>query len=314
MAKGETTKKTTSTAKKTPVKKNQVKKSNSTKSVATKKATTPKVESKKEVQKVPTIVQEENHFGRTILAALLILVIFVGGYLGIKYKMNDGKSDKNYVPTADEEKFKNDYESLNGTTRSNGQTNKSIEIDADNNIVYVTIDEAAEIIDSGSGIIYFGFASCPWCRNLAPVLVDAMQATDLDKIYYVDVRPEDKAENDIRDTFVLDAKDRARKSKDASSEAYDDVLLYLASYLGDYELTTSKGKKVSTGEKRLSAPTVVAVKDGVVTGFHVGTVDGHVKDDNGVLRDLTKDEEDTLFNTLTGMITDYLGNGCDDGC
>ncbi len=318
MAKEETKKtpaKKTSTAKKSSTTKKTSTTKKKTNTVEVAKKATPKVEAKKEAPKTPAIVQEEYHFGRTLLAAILILVIFVGGYLGIKYKIDGKDGDANYKMTEDEEKFKNEYEGLNGTTRSNGQKNKDITIEKDNNIVYISIDEAAKILEDGSGVIYFGFSACPWCRNLVPVLIDAMKSSELDTIYYVDVKKDDKPENDIRDTFVLDDKDRARKGKEASSDAYYDVLLYLASYLDDYELTTEKGKKVSTGEKRLGAPTVVAVKDGVVVGYHSGTVEGHKKDESGALRDLTKDEEGTLFNTLSGIISKYLGSGCqEDGC
>lgn len=261
-----------------------------------------------------TIVQEENHYGRTILAALLIVIIFIGGYFGVQYKKNNGsKSENKYVATADEKKFREEYEKLNGTTRSNGQKHKDVEIMVDNNIKYINLKETSEILENGSGIIYFGFAACPWCRNATPVLLNAMAASELDTIYYVDVRPDDDPEKDIRDTYVLDSKNKPRKSRDAE-DAYYDVLRALANDLNDYELVTEKGKKVNIGEKRLSAPAVVAVKDGIVVGFHAGTVEGHVKDETGALRDLTKEEETELLNTYSTLIGKYLNNNCDEDC
>ncbi len=310
--------------KKAPAKKASAKKEvkkTSTKSTSTKKKTTPTTKSANAVVKTTaktpvkksstkTIVQEENHYGRTLLAALLIVLVFIGGYVGIQYKKNNLTPDSKYVATADEKKFKEEYESLNGTTRTNGQKNRDVEIMVDNNVKYINIKEAAEILENGSGVIYFGFAACPWCRNAVPVLLNAMNASELDTIYYVNIKPEDDPEQDIRDTYVLDTKNKARKSRDAEA-AYFDVLRALANDLDDYVLYTDKGKPVNTGEKRLAAPTVVSVKDGVVVGFHQGTVEGHDRVD-GVLEDLTKEQETELLNTYSKVISKYLNSDCDN--
>lgn len=263
-----------------------------------------------------TIVQEENNYGRTLIASIIIILIFVGGFIAVKYRENLDKNEKTYVATADEKKFKKEYESLNGTTRSNGLKNKDVTIMEDNNIKYITPEEAATMLDSGTGIIYFGYAACPWCRNAVPVLLNAMNSSELDTIYYVNVRPDDDPSQDIRDLYTLNNKNKAKKSKDAD-QSYYDIVLALASELREYELTTDSGKKVSTGVRRLYTPTVVAVKDGVLVGFHEGTVKDHETDKDGVLRDLTKDEENELLNTYTSIISKYLDTSCDEdneGC
>lgn len=314
MAKEEKEKKTT--AKKTTSK--EVKKDSSKKTTSTQKKEPVKKAKETKTAKKTTIVQEENNYGKTLLAAILIVMVLLGAYLGVQYKKNGGfGGNDEYVATADEKQFKKEYESLNGTTRTNGQKNKEVEIIADNNIKYITIAEAAKILDSGSGVIYFGFAACSWCRNAVPVLLEAMTSSELEEIYYVDIRPEDKAENDIRDVYALNAKNKAKKQRDALDSTYHDVLLSLANYLNDYVLLTDSGKKVNTGEKRLYAPTVVAVKEGVVVGFHEGTVDGHEKDENGELRDLTNEERKELLNSYSKVISNYLKDSCDvngEGC
>lgn len=270
----------------------------------------------------PIVAPEEPHYGRTLMAAIIVFLIFVGGYIAVQWNKGAFKNDpdaaeKKYVATEDEKRFKQEYESLNGTTRSNGQKNRDVKIKEDNNIKYISIAEAAEIIDSGSGVIYFGFAACPWCRNAVPVLLDAMDSTNLDTIYYVDIRPEDKTENDIRDLYALDAKNKPKKIKDGL-EGYDEVILGLASELEEYKLTiNSTGRQVSTGRKRLYAPTVITVNNGILTGFHEGTFDEHEKDENGALPDLTKKQQDELFTIYSDMITKYLGTDCGEnteGC
>lgn len=270
----------------------------------------------------PVVVPEEPHYGRTLMAAIIIFLIFVGGYVAVQwnkgtFKKDNDQTEEKYQATEDEKRFKKEYESLNGTTRSNGQKNRDVNIKADNNIKYITIAEAAEIIDSGSGVIYFGFAACPWCRNAVPILLDARDSTNLDTIYYVDIRPEDKADNDIRDSYALDTKNKPKKVKDGAT-GYDEVVLALASELKEYKLPISKtDREVSTGRKRLYAPTVITVNKGIVTGFHEGTFDEHEKDENGALPDLTKKQQDDLFTIYSDMITKYLGTDCGEnteGC
>lgn len=301
-------------AKKTPTKttpKKEVKKTSSTpkkketpkttKKTPAKKATAPKT-----VKKETKVVQEENNYTRTLIAAVLIALIVLGGYLAVRIKENGSLTGKdNYVATADEKTFKESYEGLNGTTDANGQKITEVEIMVDNNIEYISLDKALSILDSGSGVIYFGFSACSYCRNAVPVLLDAMNSSDLDKIYYVDIRPDNKAENDLRDTYSLNAKNKAKKTKDAS-DTYYEVLTSLANHLDDYVLYTEKGQKVNTGEKRLLAPTVVSVVKGEIVGFHQGTLDSHEADDKGTLKDLTKEQKKELLKKYTKVISEYL--------
>lgn len=304
-----TNKKKNSTGAKSTAKKTSTSSKSTAKKASTKKSTSTKQTEKKEPIKQVAIVQEENHFGRTLIAAVVIVLIFLAGYFGIKYKKNGGTSEV-YKMSVDEKRFKNEYEVLNGTTRENGDKIKDVTIKEENHITYIDAKEAAKILDTGSGIIYFGYAACPGCRNFVPVLIDAANASGVDKIYYVDIRQDDKDSNDIRDIYALNERKRPSKIKDATDE-YLDIKLILANYIEEYVLTTEEGKKVSTGEKRLYAPTLVAVKNGEVVGHRVGTV----KDENENANSLTDDDEKNLFNAFTSIFNTYLGNGCqEDGC
>lgn len=289
-------------------------KKNSTSKSSPKKSNSPKKDVNKKSTSKTTIVQEENNYAGTLFKGILILLILVGGFFAYK-KATEKKDEEKIVLTEDEKRFKKEYESLNNTVRSNGIKNKSIEVIDNNNIKYINVKEASKILDEGSGVIYFGFAACPWCRNAVPELLTAMTNTSLDTIYYVDVRPNDDSNNDIRDAWELNTRNKAFKKKDAD-EAYYKILISLANELQDYVLTTDSGKKVNTGEKRLSAPTVVAVLNGEIVGFHEGTVENHEKDKDGNLRDLTKEEKEKLVDTYTKIITKYKDNECgsDGGC
>lgn len=311
--------KTNSTQKKTTTKKaTQTKKVESKKTPkATSVTKQPKKVTKKVTKKEPKLIQEENNYTRTLIAAVLIALIFFAGYLAIQFKTTVGLGEnKDYVPTKEEKAFKEDYESLNGTTSVDGVKFSKTAIINDNNIKYISIDEALDILESGSGVIYFGYASCPYSRSAVPVLLDAMTSSELDTIYYVNLRPKEtgrlegvgQKENDLRDTYTLNAKNKAKRTKEAASESYYEILTSLANYLDDYILVTEKGKKVSTGEKRLNTPTVVSVINGEIVGFHQGTVDTQEENEKGELEDLTKDEEKQLLNEYTKLISAYLTN------
>lgn len=268
---------------------------------------------KKEKVEVKEIVKttEDNSYTKTILAAILIILVLIGGYVGFKIKNakkdEETKQSEKYVQTADEERFKREYESLNGTARSNGSTNRNVSIIENNNIQYITLDQAAEIIDKGTGVIYFGFAACPWCRNVTPILLKAMSNSTLDKIYYVDVRKDDIKENDIRDEYKVE-KGKVRRIKDAASSKYYDILAKLDDFLDDYEVYENE-KAYKTGEKRLKAPTVVAVREGEIVGFHEGSLPEHKRVD-GVLADLTDEQTEKVYNIYASLIQDYLGDSC----
>ena len=299
MAKEAKTTKTPSkkvTAKKTTTKKAQVKKT----STAPKAVKTTK---KAKVQKQTKLLQEENNYKNTIIAAVVIALIFIVGLFIVK-TIGSNNEEENYVQTADEAKFQQEYESLNGTESS------EVKIIKDNNIEYIDMKQAAEILDSKSGVIYFGFANDELSRAAVPALLDAMSSSDLKTIYYVNLRPENKEEKDVRDLYSLNAKNKAKIAR-AATEEYNLVRLALANHLNDYVLYTSKGKKVNTGQKRLEAPTVISVVEGQIMGFHEGTVDNHDGENS-----LTKDQVKELKAEYTKVISSQLNKKCmiEEGC
>lgn len=313
MAKEESkTKKTT--AKKTTTKKTTAKKSTPVKkATTTKKAAPKKTATKSKVErKTPVLVQEENSYGRMIGALILILIALVACYFGYQYKSGniDLKFGK-YVQTEDEKKFQTEYEALNGTANDSGVFNKTLEVMEDNNVVYLTLAEAEEKLESGSGVIYFGYASCPWCRNLLPSLLKAVKETKLDTLYYVNLLDEEG--NDVRSKYVLNEKGKAKKEKDGSIEYYN-ILALLSANLSDYVLIKENGKTVLTPEKRLSAPTVVSVKNGNIVDLYEITIEMTDKD-QGASKVVSNDDEKKAYDAYKEIITKYQNYECtEEGC
>lgn len=195
-------------------------------------------------------------------------------------------------------KFKNEYESLNEKENSNGKIYPTVEIDKDNIIEYVSLKESAKLISEGTGVFYFGYASCPWCRNAITTLLKAANSTDLDKIYYINM--EDK-----RDTKEINVEGEIVTIKQGA-EGYETLLKTLDSILLDYTITDKEGNEVSAGEKRIYVPLVVFVADGKIIDYHIDTVSSQT--DPYV--SLNEEQQIELFNIYTDGIHRVLGDIC----
>ena len=133
----------------------------------------------------------------------------------------------------DSEKFKQEYEALNNNS-------VVMNINKNNPIEYIEFDEVIELLTAGTGVIYFGFPGCPWCRNMIPVLFEVAD-TNNSSVYYFNPR-------DIRTN---------------GDESYQKLI----EILGDYLLENDNG------EKTLYVPDVYFVKNGKIVGNHLSTVD-----------------------------------------
>lgn len=141
---------------------------------------------------------------------------------------------KDEIEISDALKFKASYEILNeqeGTVQ--------ISIPEDNPVVILEEDEVLPFLENETGIIYFGFPSCPWCRNAIPALLEVATENNM-PIYYFDVLQLRKTEN----------------------ETYEK----LKQRLDEYLLTDDEGVK------KLFVPDVYFLKDGEIVSRHIDTV------------------------------------------
>ena len=200
-------------------------------------------------------------------------------------------------------KFKKEYESLNEVVNENNEKQyMEIFIDEENPIVYKTGQEIVEIMKNEDAIIYFGFATCPWCRNAVPVLLDAAKELNVDKIYYVDIL-------DIRDTYKFSGSIEPEQTK-KGTDAYYNILKILDKKLDKFYVKDEAGNMYDTGVKRLYAPTVVGVKNGKVVGFHEATVESQT-DPYIVLTDKQKEELKKEYKTIIEAVN-KKDNVCKD--
>ena len=138
-------------------------------------------------------------------------------------------------------RFKFSYELVNKVELAKNKKIK-INIPIDNRVKY--IKNGTELIDlfkNGTGIIYMGYETCPWCRNAVPVLIDSVISNNLDTIYYLN----------IHDVDISSVKDELYK------------------ILDEYLKVTDNSEKV------LAVPDVYAIKNGKIVAHHRGCVEGY---------------------------------------
>ena len=100
-----------------------------------------------------------------IILSLIILVIASIAFIFLK-------------PESMASRFKLEYESLNGQKTDDGREYMEVNINNDNKIVYADYKTIFDVLD-GTGVIYFGFPECPWCRNAVPVLLEAAEESSI---------------------------------------------------------------------------------------------------------------------------------------
>lgn len=235
------------------------------------------------------------------------LYIFMGfivlaGLWFILYSFNNSEEK-----VSDAVRFKNDYEALNGTKRSDGSLYNSISISEDNPIKYISVKESLEILEEDKAIIYVGAPWCPWCRGIIPALLKVCKDKKIETLYYLNL-DDDKSVYEIKDN-------KAVKKKDGSKEYYK-LLDKLSSELSDYTLTEN-GEKYTTGEKRIYNPTVFAIKDGKVVSSHEGSV--KLNSNQTSTSVLTKEQNEELYKIYEKMINSVyndnsvcgIGESCD---
>lgn len=157
-------------------------------------------------------------------------------------------------------KFKEEYEAYNGT-----QNLVTMDIKEDMTIKYLKATDILPLLKEGTGIIYFGFPTCPWCRNAVPVLLEAASTQGM-TVSYINTR-EIRKEN---------------------KEEMGKIIEYLSEYLEEDEY----------GKKALYVPDVYFVKDGQIVGHHLGTVDSQT---NPTIP-LTVEQKEELTKVFTDLI------------
>ncbi|MDX8416884.1 conjugal transfer protein TraF [Absicoccus intestinalis] len=137
--------------------------------------------------------------------------------------------------------------------------------------VEISMDEALTYFtEKKSGILFFGFNACPWCKEARPILKKVADKKNV-TVYYVKVRDEDK-------NLLYSDEQRVELTK------------YIPKYM-------SKNKK-EDNKLWLYVPLVIHVKKGKAVAGHEGTVKNH----DATKRKMTKKEKKKLEKTYTKIL------------
>ena len=195
---------------------------------------------------------------------------------------------KNQYPSSDNIKFSIEYEELNGRQTEDAENHYlDVQIPINAPIKYIEIDKLLSIMDENSkesAIIYFGFANCPWCRNMVEAFMDSAIENDVKEVLYFN-------NNEFRNTLKLSDTDEILVTKEAA-EGYESLLIRLGEHASVY-----KGLK-DDSIKRLYFPSIIFIKDGEIIKLYEGT---H-PDVSNPYEELTKKQYKELKETFTEYI------------
>ncbi len=208
------------------------------------------------------------------VVVLLLIVLLVGC------------NNINWKKTEDSLKFKEEYESLNDEKNINGNKYLNLEIPSSNPFKYLTVDEVIRFLEDGTGIIYFGMPTCPYCRSTLEPLLSFAKKNNIQTINYFN--PEI-----IR--------------KDNNYE-YQKIVELLKDFLKTDEVNQSKEESDFDSElKRLLVPDVYFVNKGEVISHYA---------EAGYKTKLDKEQLNKTIKKYQSAYDDYVAvqSMCDEGC
>lgn len=194
--------------------------------------------------------KKRNRMILVIIAILIVIIIILSCITVSKNKL-----------TKDERYFKIEYEKFNGEKDSDNDEYIKVNIKDKNGVEYLDGKEAVKFMKNGTGIIYFGFPQCFWCRSAAEVLLEAKDDMGLDKLYYYNAYKD-------RDEKYLDSEGNILTLHKGSDEYYE-ILNLLGDRADKYDGLNDDSIK------RLYFPTVLFIKKGNIVDMHVSTVDSN---------------------------------------
>lgn len=201
------------------------------------------------------------------IAFVLVLFLFVAFAIVYIFSELYQESEVPEPVITDAMKFKSEYEAVNGQEQGENKI-RELTISEENPFIYSDAEDILKRMENKETfVVYFGFASCPWCRSVLPTLIESAKSNNVETIYYVDVL-------NIRNKYELDENNKAVETV-SGSEGYYKLLEAFDSVLDDYSpltYTTKKGKtkKVKIEQKRIYAPNVIVVKNGNPMALETG--------------------------------------------
>ena len=136
-----------------------------------------------------------------IIFLMILVAISFGIILKLNNQLNETKN-KTIVESngkSDAQKFKEEYEKINGEKTSDNETYNELNIDENNPMVYISLEELVDIINTeNEAYVYISSSFCPYCRATVETLLNVAKDLNINKIYYYDdtkQNPSDQYDN-----------------------------------------------------------------------------------------------------------------------
>lgn len=164
--------------------------------------------------------------------------------------------------------------SIETTCDSETEIKKYSSLISTETFIEISLEESINLIENKeSGVLFFGFKTCPWCQDLIPILKDEADKLDI-KINYINIRPDgDSSEFDLRKE---DNKNYIKLQEFLKNTFIDDT-------------------------KKVYVPLVLILKNGELIDYNYATIEGH----DAKERELNEEEIKILKDKLNNMLIKY---------
>lgn len=152
--------------------------------------------------------------------------------------------------------FAYEYNSMNGKENADGETYMNLSVDIDNPFIVSTDSDIIAAIDGGyTGYIYFGYPTCPYCRNTVPVLIGVLKENGVSKVLYCNLKKYNYQFEYSSESGIVETQH--------GTDDYDSLLNILSGYAVPKTIKDTNGNSLDTGEKTIYVPAVIKFNDGV---------------------------------------------------
>lgn len=135
-------------------------------------------------------------------------------------------------------------------------------------VEYLEEEDIKTFLEQGTGVVYFGWNTCPWCRNMLPVLIEELNDKE-ETLYYFN----------------------PQKIRGENNDTYNYIIDKVGMFL----------EKDDNGNPKLFVPEVLMLKEGKVVYHHLGTVDSQ-KDASIPLTEEQKEELKNIYREGINLI------------
>lgn len=201
----------------------------------------------------------------------------------------------------DAQRIKYDYESYNDITRPDGVYVWPVDVPEDNPFVYLTAEEAIEMAESGTGVVFYGSSWCRTCRMVITLIMDALEDERaagneyVETIYYFDTDLMD--ENDpLYDEVCEKVLGPMGEYVQACDEHYTNVSGY------DGLIEYYAGEDVDVMDPSIYKAFVAFYAEGKLLGVNVGTTPHYVNQETP-----PTDEDSAAFTEVFWESAKYFG-------